>query len=60
MNKHSLLKHTPNELVYDEPLIRLSSHNLEGRGGAEIDLYSFRINQTSRFNMQLGMHYLAH
>jgi hypothetical protein len=45
------------ELVYDYPMMRLDGDIL--RNQLSLDKYAFRINDTSRFYMQLGMHSLV-
>ena len=46
------------EAVYDYPILRLSPDAM--RHKFIIDSYSFRVNETSRFFMEVGMHLLNH
>jgi hypothetical protein len=45
------------EAVYDYPLIRLAPNVMKSK--YIIDSYSFRVNETSRFFMTVGMHMIA-
>jgi len=47
------LKQTEHELVYDYEDLRLNPSVLDGRS---LESYKFRLNETSRFYMALGMH----
>ena len=46
------------EAVYDYPVLRLSPEVMKTK--YLIDTYSFRVNDTSRFYMNIGMHMIAH
>jgi hypothetical protein len=46
------------ETVYDYPLLRISPQTMATK--FIIDSYSFRVNETSRFFLQVGMHMINH
>lgn len=46
------------ETVYDYPHLRISPETMQKK--FIVDTYSFRVNETSRFYMQIGMHMLNH
>ena len=47
-----------NEIAFDYELLRLSDKVLSDKYA--LDNYKFRVNETSRFFMTLGMHSVAH
>lgn len=46
------------DAVYDYPLIRISQDTMASK--FLVDSYSFRVNETSRFFLQIGMHLINH
>lgn len=54
LNKNSQLAHFEDEQVYDYPVMRLSGKTLSH--DYVLDSFNFRINETSRFFMQIGTH----
>ena len=57
LNKVEKHRRNIEELVYDYPFIRLSGESISYK--LELDRYAFRINDTSRFFLTLGMHSLV-
>lgn len=52
------MQYYPNEIAFDYKLLRIS--DLVLADSHMLDNYKFRVNETSRFYMVLGMHTPAH
>jgi steroid 5-alpha reductase family enzyme len=57
LNKRTDLATVKEEMIYDYQLIRVSGAIINER--TQIDRYAFRVNKTSRFFLNLGMHSLV-
>lgn len=57
LSKSPQLQTSEHDIVYNYPFMRLSQSTLAQK--FEVDSYSFRINETSRFHFQIGTHLFA-